>query len=57
MCELKQTAHARADGVVDPISRLTPEDLANPREPARAFLPRGKVFYRLRSGDFRFYFE
>jgi mRNA interferase RelE/StbE len=43
--------------VIDPISRLTPDDLTNPREPFGRFSRAGKVFYRLRSGDFRFYFE
>jgi mRNA interferase RelE/StbE len=43
--------------VIEPISRLTPEDLANPREPLGRFSRDGKVFYRLRSGDVRFYFE
>lgn len=43
--------------VIEPISRLTPEDLANPREPLGRFSRGGKTFYRLRSGDFRFYFE
>ncbi len=42
---------------IDPISRLTPADLANPREPLGRFSRGGKVFYRLRSGDARFYFE
>lgn len=43
-------------GAIDPISRLTPGDLAHPREPLGRFSRRGKVFYRLRAGDFRFYF-
>ena len=43
--------------VIEPISRLTPEDLANPREPLGRFSRSGKTLYRLRSGDFRFYFE
>ncbi|OHE88939.1 MAG: cytotoxic translational repressor of toxin-antitoxin stability system [Verrucomicrobia bacterium RIFCSPLOWO2_12_FULL_64_8] len=42
---------------IDPISRLTPADLANPREPLGRFSRGGKLFYRLRAGDFRFYFE
>lgn len=42
--------------VVEPISRLTPADLANPREPLGRFSRGGKLFYRLRAGDFRFYF-
>lgn len=42
---------------IEPISRLTPADLANPREPLGRFSRGGKVFYRLRAGDARFYFE
>lgn len=42
---------------VEPISRLTPVDLANPREPLGRFTRAGRIFYRLRAGDFRFYFE
>jgi mRNA interferase RelE/StbE len=42
--------------VIEPISRLTPGDLAHPREPLGRFSRGGKVFYRLRAGDFRFYF-
>jgi mRNA-degrading endonuclease RelE of RelBE toxin-antitoxin system len=41
---------------IEPISRLSPVDLARPREPLGRFSRGGKVFYRLRSGDFRFYF-
>lgn len=42
---------------VDPISSLKPADLAHPREPLGHFR-RGTVsYYRLRSGEFRFYFE
>jgi mRNA interferase RelE/StbE len=43
--------------VIDPISRLKPSDLARPREPLGTFHRNGKQFFRLRSGDFRFYFE
>jgi mRNA-degrading endonuclease RelE of RelBE toxin-antitoxin system len=42
---------------IEPITRLTPADLANPREPLGRFSRGGKVFHRLRAGDFRFYFE
>lgn len=41
---------------IEPISRLTPGDLAHPREPLGRFSRGGRVFYRLRAGDFRFYF-
>ena len=43
--------------VVEPISSLKPADLANPREPLGRFNRSGRVLYRLRASDFRFYFE
>lgn len=42
---------------IDPISHLKPADLAHPREPLGHFRRGQKSLYRLRSGDFRFYFE
>jgi len=42
---------------IDPISSLTPADLAHPREPLGHFRRGSKSLYRLRAGDFRFYFE
>ena len=42
---------------VEPISSLKPTDIANPREPLGRFNRAGKPLYRLRSGDFRFYFD
>lgn len=42
--------------VVEPISSLKPSDLANPREPLGRFNRAGQTLYRLRAGDFRFYF-
>jgi mRNA interferase RelE/StbE len=42
---------------IDPISSLKASDLANPREPLGHFKRGQKSLYRLRSGDFRFYFE
>jgi mRNA-degrading endonuclease RelE of RelBE toxin-antitoxin system len=42
---------------IEPISRLKPSDLAQPREPLGKFHRNGKAFYRLRAGDSRFYFE
>jgi len=41
---------------IEPISRVKPADLAHPREPLGRFSRNGQDFYRLRSGDFRFYF-
>jgi mRNA interferase RelE/StbE len=40
-----------------PISSLKASDLAAPREPLGRFNRAGHVFYRLRAGEFRFYFE
>jgi mRNA-degrading endonuclease RelE of RelBE toxin-antitoxin system len=42
---------------IEPISKVRPEDLSHPREPLGKFHRGGKDFYRLRAGDFRFYFE
>lgn len=43
--------------IVEPLSVLKPGDLAHPREPLGRFNREGKTFYRLRSADYRFYFE
>lgn len=43
--------------VLEPVGRLTPDDLHTPREPLGRFKRAGRTFYRLRSGEFRFYFE
>jgi mRNA-degrading endonuclease RelE of RelBE toxin-antitoxin system len=43
--------------VVEPLSTLKPTDFAHPREPLGRFHREGKTFYRLRTGDHRFYFE
>lgn len=42
---------------IEPISKISPSDLAHPREPLGKFHRNGKDLYRLRAGDFRFYFE
>ena len=42
---------------IEPISGLRPDQLAHPREPLGRFHRGQKEFYRLRAGDFRFYFE
>jgi mRNA interferase RelE/StbE len=42
---------------IEPISALKATDLANPREPLGQFRRGQRSLYRLRSGDFRFYFE
>jgi|UniRef100_UPI004049FF37 mRNA-degrading endonuclease RelE of RelBE toxin-antitoxin system len=43
--------------LIEPISNLKPSDLEHPREPLGRFNRGGKIFYRLRAGDYRFYFE
>lgn len=43
--------------LIDPISSLSASDLARPREPVGKLNRGGRVFYRLRTGDFRIYFE
>ena len=42
---------------IDPITNLKPADLANPREPLGHFRRGQQSLYRLRAGEFRFYFE
>ena len=42
---------------ISPISGLRADELANPREPLGRFARGGQTLYRLRAGDFRFYFE
>ncbi|MDQ5978524.1 MAG: hypothetical protein QG602_1498 [Verrucomicrobiota bacterium] len=41
---------------IEPISKVGPSDLANPREPLGRFTRGEHTFYRLRAGEFRFYF-
>jgi mRNA-degrading endonuclease RelE of RelBE toxin-antitoxin system len=42
---------------VEPISSLKMSDLERPREPLGRFNRAGGTLYRLRSGEFRFYFD
>lgn len=57
MRELNQLDQLTQLTAIDPISALSPSDLAHPREPLGHFRRGAKSFYRLRAGDFRFYFE
>lgn len=57
MRELNKLDKLAQLAAIEPITRLTPADLASPREPLGRFSRGGKIFYRLRAGDFRFYFE
>jgi len=43
--------------LVEPISSLKAADLEHPREPLGRFQRAGRHFYRLRSGEHRFYFD
>ena len=43
--------------LVEPISSVKQADLDHPREPLGRFQRKGKSFYRLRSGEHRFYFD
>ena len=56
MRELNQLDKLAQLAVIEPISLIRPVDLANPREPLGRFHRGGKDFYRLRAGEFRFYF-
>ena len=42
---------------IGPITSLKQSDLAHPREPLGYFRRGKQALYRLRAGDFRFYFE
>lgn len=57
MRELNQLDKLAQLEAIDPISNLKPSDLAHPREPLGQFKRGKRSFYRLRAGDFRFYFE
>lgn len=57
MRELNKLDQLTQLDVIAPISGLKPADLAQPREPLGRFSRSGKELYRLRSGEFRFYFE
>ena len=43
--------------VIEPLASLKPTDLASPREPLGRFMREGHAWYRLRTGDYRLYFE
>ncbi len=57
MRELNQLDKMAQLDAIEPISKIRPSDLAKPREPLGKFNRAGKDFYRLRAGEFRFYFE
>ncbi|MBI4622555.1 MAG: cytotoxic translational repressor of toxin-antitoxin stability system [Verrucomicrobia bacterium] len=57
MQELNKLEKLAQLAAIDPISCLRPADLEHPREPLGHFRRGAKSFFRLRAGDFRFYFE
>ena len=57
MRELNKLDQLAQLDAIAPISNLKSSDLANPREPLGSFRRGQKSFFRLRAGDFRFYFE
>ncbi len=57
MLELNRLDKLAQLDAIEPITGLKPADLAHPREPLGQFRRGQKTLYRLRAGDFRFYFE
>ena len=57
MAELNKLDKLQQLEVILPISNLKPSDIASPREPLGRFTRGTQTLYRLRAGDFRFYFE
>ena len=57
MRELNKLDKLAQLAAIDPISNLKPSELAHPREPLGRFRRGSKTLFRLRAGDFRFYFE
>lgn len=57
MRELNQLDTLGQLTAIEPICALTSAELANPREPLGRFHRGQRHFYRLRAGDFRFYFQ
>ena len=55
--ELNRLDQLTQMALIEPISNLTPEDLAHPREPLGHFRRADREYYRLRARDYRFYFE
>ena len=57
MRELNRLGALEQLALIDPISSLKPSELAHPREPLGRFHRGEREYYRLRSGEYRFYFE
>jgi mRNA interferase RelE/StbE len=56
MSELNKLDKLAQIEVIDPLGSLTANALAHPREPLGRFSRGDKVYYRLRSGEYRIYF-
>ncbi len=56
MRELNRLDKLAQLAAIEPISKIRASDLSHPREPLGKFHRKGKEYYRLRAGDFRFYF-
>jgi len=57
LAELKKLPKAAQLELMDAMGNIHPEELARGTEHMGRFSRAGKTFYRLRSGDFRLYFE
>lgn len=57
MRELNRLDKLAQMDIIEPISSLKPSDLAHPREPLGRFHRGERMYYRLRAGDYRLYFE
>jgi len=57
MSELNKLDKLAQLEVILPITSLKPADLEHPREPLGRFTRGTQTLYRLKAGEFRFYFE
>lgn len=55
--ELQRLPQLEQLDVIEPLTRLTDEELKAPREPLGRFQREGRTYFRLRTGDLRAYFE
>lgn len=55
--ELEKLPMMEQLALIDPLSNLTQSKLNHPSEPLGRFSRNGKEMFRLRSGDYRIYFE
>ena len=55
--ELEKLPMLEQLSLIDPLSNLTESKLRNPSEPLGSFNRGGKQMFRLRSGEYRIYFE